>query len=97
MGNRVAAKGDRRLDNAAAQGASFARKMVALVLNVLVPGVGTMVIPGKFALGVVQLVVEIIGRVLQVAPIASAVGDAIAIAAWVWAVVTSILLLRRRG
>lgn len=85
------------MDSAATQGISLARKFTGFVLNVLVPGVGTMVIPGKLTLGVIQLAVEIIGRLVQVSPFVPTVGTAIAMAAWIWAVVTSALLFRRRG
>jgi TM2 domain-containing membrane protein YozV len=60
-----------------------------LILNLIIPGVGTLV-AGQTKAGVWQLVLSILGGLLSVVLI----GIPIALAAWIWALVTSINVLK---
>ncbi len=64
--------------------------IVGLLLNILVlPGLGT-IVAGQTKTGVIQLVVFLVGALLSVILI----GIPIAFGAWVWALVSSIQILK---
>jgi len=62
--------------------------IIGLVLNLMFPGVGTMVI-GRVGRGILQLVLYIIGLITSI----FVVGVFIIMAVWVWAVIDSIVYL----
>jgi TM2 domain-containing membrane protein YozV len=62
--------------------------VAAMVLNVIIPGTGSL-IAGRVAIGVVQLVLWIIGVPLSFVVI----GLPMALAAWIWSLVTGIQIL----
>ncbi len=64
--------------------------IAALLINLFVPGLGT-IISGNTRTGVIQLIVLVIGGLLKVVGI----GRIVVAAVWVWALVTSIQMLRR--
>ena len=70
--------------------------VAALVLNVVIPGTGSL-IAGRVAIGVVQLILWIVGVPLSFVLI----GIPMAMAAWIWSLVTGIQILdeskRRAG
>lgn len=70
---------------------SAGRKVGVLILNLLFPGVGTLVLGGQARSGVIQLVVWIIGSVLRVlhGPLVL-IGDLLVVAMFVWALFVSI-------
>ena len=82
-----------------AKGKSFGLAIVALILNVLfIPGLGTLV-AGKSKTGAWQLVLLVIGIIfVSVAYVFETtvfyLGVPIAIAAWIWGLVTGISLLQ---
>lgn len=63
--------------------------IVALVLNILVPGLGT-IISGKIKEGVWQIVLLCIGLILLVV----VVGYFIIIAVWLWAIISGIKFIK---
>jgi len=62
--------------------------IVGLVLNLMFPGVGTMVI-GRIGRGILQLILYIIGLITSI----FIVGVFIIMAVWVWAVIDSVVYL----
>ena len=64
--------------------------IAALLINLIIPGLGT-IIGGNTRTGLIQLIVLIIGALLKV----FGIGFIIVAVAWVWALVTSIQMLRR--
>ncbi len=64
----------------------------ALILNLVLPGVGSLVVGGEYKqTGIYQLVLYVVGLVLSI----WVVGIFIAFAAWVWALITSIDILKK--
>jgi TM2 domain-containing membrane protein YozV len=64
--------------------------ILALIVNLLIPGIGSM-IGGKVNTGIWQLVLLIVGAFLSIILI----GIPLVIAAWIWALVTSIKIIQR--
>jgi hypothetical protein len=72
------------------KGNTMGLAIVALILNILIlPGLGTL-IAGKIRTGVWQLVLAIVGFILSFILI----GIPILIAAWIWGLVTGIMLIK---
>ena len=70
----------------------MARKIFGLILNILVPGVGTLVLGGRPLVGVVQLVLYLAGAFMRLSTGSiSLVGDLLVIVMFVWAVVLGIM------
>ena len=72
------------------QGGNKNLAIAALLINLIIPGLGT-IIGGNTKTGLIQLIVLIIGMLLKV----FGIGFIIVAVAWVWALVTSIQALRR--
>lgn len=72
---------------------SKALPIVGLVLNILVlPGLGT-TINSKFASGIIQMVMSILGFLLTLTVIGAIIGIPLMIAAWIWALISGIKLV----
>ena len=63
--------------------------VAALIINLIIPGIGS-IIGGRVRTGLWQFVLAIVGGVLSIILI----GIPIAIAAWIWALVTGIQLIQ---
>ncbi len=63
--------------------------MLALVLNLLLPGVGTILL-GQVSIGVLQLVLQVVAWVLDFTVILTPFGIVLGFSVWVWALVISI-------
>lgn len=63
-------------------------KTVAIILNFIMPGVGSMVI-GKVGQGITQLVLYVIGLLFSFTLIGMIIGIPLMLAAWIWAIVTA--------
>lgn len=64
--------------------------VTALVLNIFFPGLGTL-IAGKINIGIWQLLIFLVGALFSL----QLIGLPLILAAWIWALVTSIQLIRR--
>ncbi len=60
-----------------------------IILNILFPGVGSLLV-GKIGSGIVQLILIVIGVLLDLTGIGMFFGIPLGIAMWVWALVISI-------
>ena len=63
--------------------------IAVLILNLIIPGVGSLV-GGRTRVGTWQLVLTIVGAILSIILI----GIPMVIAAWIWALITSIQLIK---
>ncbi len=63
--------------------------IVALIVNLLIPGVGT-IIWGETKTGVIQLILYIVGWLLLIVLI----GVLVMLASWIWALVSSIKMIQ---
>ena len=61
--------------------------VVALVANLLIPGVGTLIV-GKTGSGVIQLLLLTIGWILTFTVIGAIVGVPLIIGVWIWGLVS---------
>jgi TM2 domain-containing membrane protein YozV len=64
--------------------------LAALILNMLIPGLGTLV-AGETTVGTIQFVLFIAGILLAILVI----GIAFIAGAWIWALITSISLVKK--
>lgn len=64
-------------------------KALAIILNVLFPGVGTLVIK-RFGLGILQIVLSLVGVILTVTVIGAIVGVPLMIGVWIWAIIVAV-------
>jgi TM2 domain-containing membrane protein YozV len=62
-------------------------KVVAIIINLFFPGVGTMII-GKIGTGVMQIILGLTGAILTFTGIFSIIGIPLVIAAVIWSLVT---------
>lgn len=62
-------------------------KVIAIIINIFFPGVGTLIV-GKIGTGVIQLVLSIIAAVMIATGLLSIVGIPLAIGVWIWALVS---------
>lgn len=65
------------------------RAALGLILNLLVPGVGTFVV-GRHGVGTVQLALSCVAAFLNLTGTMAVVGFPLWIAVWMWALITSI-------
>jgi TM2 domain-containing membrane protein YozV len=63
-------------------------KALAIILNVFVPGVGTLVV-GKIGEGITQLLLWLLGVILVVTVLLSFIGVPLCIAMFVWSIVSA--------
>ena len=61
--------------------------VVALIANLLIPGVGTLIV-GKTGSGVIQLLLLTIGWILTFTVIGAIVGVPLIIGVWIWGLVS---------
>lgn len=62
--------------------------IAALIINFFVPGVGTLML-GKIIQGVIQLIMMLVGIVLNFTIIGAVVGIPLCFIAWVWSLVNA--------
>ena len=63
-------------------------KALAIILNVFIPGVGTLVV-GKIGEGITQLLLWLLGVILVVTVLLSFIGVPLCIAMLVWSIVSA--------
>jgi len=71
---------------------SIGLAIVALILNLLLPGIGSL-IGGRIKIGIMQLILIIISLVLSL--FYTWISLLIWFIAWIWAIVTGIILVKR--
>lgn len=66
-------------------------KILAIILNIFFPGVGSMVI-GKIGTGIAQLLLYILGWIITTVTLGLGVviGGPLCLGAWIWALITAI-------
>jgi hypothetical protein len=62
-------------------------KVVAIIINIFFPGVGTLIV-GKIGTGVTQIILTIIAMVMNFTGVLSIIGIPLAIGVWIWALVS---------
>lgn len=63
-------------------------KVAAIVINVLLPGIGTLLVQ-KWGQAIVQIILIIIGILLIFTVIGGIIGFPLYLAAWIWAIVSA--------
>jgi len=66
--------------------------IIGLVLNLLIPGLGSLV-GGKTKVGIWQLVLYILGAVLSLTFVLAIVGGPLTVIAWIWGIVTGVQMI----
>ena len=61
-------------------------KVLAIFLNMVFPGVGTLVV-GKIGEGIAQIILFIVGAILCATVILSFIGIPLVLAMWIWSIV----------
>ena len=64
-------------------------KVLAVILNILLPGVGSIVV-GKIGTGLIQLLLYGIGALLTATWILAIVGAPLCFVVWIWAIITAV-------
>jgi len=62
-------------------------KVVAIIINIFFPGVGTLIV-GKIGTGVTQIILTIIAAVMNFTGALAIIGIPLAIGVWIWALVS---------
>ena len=62
-------------------------KVLAIIINIFFPGIGTMII-GKVGTGILQLVLVLVAVGLSATGVLSIVGLPLGIGVWIWALVS---------
>lgn len=77
---------------------SQALAIVCLILNLILPGLGTLIARSTqkkvIRNGVWQLVLTVVGAILSISIIGLIIGFFVIVAAWIWALVDSIDILK---
>lgn len=63
-------------------------KALAIILNIIWPGIGTLVI-GRVGLGIAQILLHLIGVVLTLTAIGALIGVPLCIGVWIWGIVVA--------
>ncbi len=71
--------------------------MLQLIINLLVPGVGTLMMGGKAIQGILQLVIWTIGFMFSILAIGAIIGMPMMFVGWVWALINSINFLNTKN
>lgn len=75
---------------------TMGRKVAGLILNILLPGVGTFVLGGLMTVGIVQVVLLIVGDIMRFSGGLANLGNAVVLGDWIWAFVLSIRAFSNR-
>ena len=62
-------------------------KIVAFIINIFLPGVGTLLV-GKIGTGIIQIVLSMIAHGLIWTGIGALIGIPLAVVVWIWALVS---------
>jgi TM2 domain-containing membrane protein YozV len=64
-------------------------KVLAVILNILLPGLGSLIV-GKIGTGLIQLVLYGIGGLLTATWVLAIVGAPLCFIVWIWAIITAV-------
>jgi hypothetical protein len=62
-------------------------KIIALVINIFFPGVGTLLV-GKIGTGIIQILLSMLAHALIWTAIGALIGIPLAVIVWIWALVS---------
>lgn len=63
-------------------------KIVAIVINIFFPGIGTLIV-GKWGQGITQIILGIIAAIFIFTGIGAIIGGPLAFIVWIWAIVSA--------